>query len=130
MGRIVCFDSASQRHYQDRIDAADDLEAQIDLEEGVQLAEIRLAVLAGMNSARAAAPILCTRFGTGPSAKIATEPLIDVITEALDAAPVAEILVRVLAESTCPHVAALKVAIADYVATDRARLIAQVMVQP
>jgi hypothetical protein len=125
MGAVVCFDSAAQAAHQDRIDAADKKAALLDVTTGRITTELVIKVLAGLNDTTKDPCIDCVRYPIGGVPKRATQSMIEVLDDALDHLDVLATLRTVLAESVCPRVATLKVAIARAYASDNAAALAE-----
>lgn len=122
---VLCFDRAEQRQHQDRVDASDRRTVAEDIAAGRITAELMLLMLAGMNDPKHAKAVPHVMYPVHGRGKVATQPMPEAISDMLDYDSVFALLQTALAESQCPHVATLKVAIARRLAEERAADLAQ-----
>ena len=104
----AAFDRAQERAYQDGL-AANDAAS---LPSNKLHAELRHSLLSVLDSSTARVP--CIERAQRTFARIeAQQPVVMAVQDALNAAPAAEALRSVFANSKCPHVMALKFALAE-----------------
>jgi hypothetical protein len=104
--------------------ASDDLAESIHKREAETAAALRITFLLGLTGSDVWLPFV--RFSPHAKRNVqAVQPMCDAVSETLDAVPVYEMLATVLAESVCPHVKALRVAMADEYARAHARHLAK-----
>lgn len=113
------FEKAAERRYQDGLDRDEARAAAIDLVH----TELRVQMLAGMSGNLKSVASYAKNSAGEPRETMRS--VIDAVLEAMDALQCAELLALVLAESECPIVGRLRIALAERYARDNCEEIAQ-----
>lgn len=110
MGLTLAYDAAQERQYQDRLEAGQRLAER----EAALYEELRSFVAIGMVMPQAGVRPVYVRRGQTPGRDMAVEQsMAEAVHETLEYDDVLAVLMTVLEHSQCPHVVALRKAIAE-----------------